>query len=172
MARNLLVYAADPGPVAYAAKIAEAAGEDLGLVVTAIEFHREKVSGGRIEEERDYAETRFNTFDEPIFIGSAIAQLAGHAEAVVVDGLEDWVGRLQQRFANEPVELDAEISSLMSVMQARMADLVLVARPEVVQDAKVRSLLARVLGQLEPRVDVIVELRRGAPRATKGALPV
>ena len=172
MARNVLVYAAESGPIQYAAKAAAAAGDDLGLVLTAIEFHREKVSGGRIEEEREYGGVRFNAFDEPVFIGSAIAQLAGHAESVVVDGLEDWCGRLLQRFPDDPIELDAEISSLFSVMQARMCDLLLIARPETGADPKVRALLARLIAQLEPKVDAIVELRRGPPKATKGALPL
>jgi adenosyl cobinamide kinase/adenosyl cobinamide phosphate guanylyltransferase len=170
MARNVLVYAADPGPVAYAAKRAAAKGDDLGLVLTAIDFHREKVSGGRIEESREYGGASFNTFDEPVFIGSAIAQLAGHAEAVVVDAIEDWAGRLLLRFPNDPVELDAEVSSLHSVMQARMSELILVARPDRATGAAVRTLLARMLPTLEAKADAVIDLRGGAPRAIKGSL--
>ena len=171
MARIVLVHAADPGPVGYAAQVAAASGPDRGLVLTAIEFHREKVSGGRIEEERDYAGTTFSAFDEPIYIGSAIAQLAGHAESVLMDGLEDWAGRLLRRFPDDPIALDAEISSLTSVMQARMSDLVLVARPDSPREPEVAELLRRVLAAVEPRCDAVVDLRGGPPRATKGSLP-
>src|SRR5262245_21145956 len=97
MASNILLHA-PAGAVPYAAALARSAGSDLGLVLTAIEFAHEKVSGGRVEEDRAYAGTTFQSFDEPIFIGSAIAQLAGHADAVVVDSIEDWSARLQRRF--------------------------------------------------------------------------
>jgi len=169
MSRNFIVHTAGSGPVAYAARIAAASGEDRGLVLTAIDFHREKVSGGRIEEERDYAGVSFNTFDEPVFIGSAIAQLAGHAEAVVVDGLEDWAVRLQLRFPDDPIELDAEISSLLSVMQARMTDLILIARTNGASE-----LTSRILDRVEALADAVVEVPAdaAAPRARKGTLPV
>jgi adenosyl cobinamide kinase/adenosyl cobinamide phosphate guanylyltransferase len=169
MARNVLVYAAEPGPAEYVAQRAAAMGDDLGLVLTAIDFHREKVSGGRIEESRDYGSASFNTFDEPVFIGSAIAQLAGHAEAVVVDAIEDWAARLLLRFPGDPVELDAEVASLHSVMHARMTELILVARPDRVATSA-KALLARMLPVLESKCDVVIDLRGGAPRATKGAL--
>ena len=171
MPQNIVVKTAESGPVAWAAALAAKAGDDLGLVLTAIDFAKEKVSGGRIEEERDYAGIRFNTFDEPIFIGSAIAQLAGHAEAVVVDGIEDWAARLLKRFPDLPIERDAEIASLTSVMHARMADLILIVRPAVPADAATREVLRIALVAIEAEADAIVELRGVTATALKGTLP-
>jgi adenosyl cobinamide kinase/adenosyl cobinamide phosphate guanylyltransferase len=171
MASNILIRAPS-GPVPYAARCATASGDDLGLVLTAIEFEREKISGGRVEEHRDYAGTSFQTFDEPIFIGSAIAQLAGHADAVVIDGLEDWAARLLRRFPGDPIALDAEIASLVSVMKARMSELILVLREDGVTDGAARKLIEKILAAIEPHTQSEVDVRGGAPKATRGRLPV
>jgi adenosyl cobinamide kinase/adenosyl cobinamide phosphate guanylyltransferase len=165
-----IVLHAPRGEVAYAAQTARAAGDDLGLVLTSIDFEREKVSGGRVEEDRSYAGTTFQTLDEPIFIGSAIAQLAGHADAVVLDGLEDWAARLLLRFPDDPIAVDAEIASLVSVMKAGMSRLVLVVREEAAA-ASSRPLVAKILAAIEAETDVVADLRGGAPKALRGALP-
>jgi adenosyl cobinamide kinase/adenosyl cobinamide phosphate guanylyltransferase len=171
MASNIILHAG-PGPVRYAVQCATAAGDDLGLVLTAIEFEREKVSGGRVEEHRDYAGTSFQTFDEPIFIGSAIAQLAGHADAVVIDSLEDWTARLLRRFPDDPIALDAEIASLTSVMKARMSELIMVVRDDVVAAGPARTLLQKILAAVGPETQSVIDLRGGAPKAQRGKLPV
>lgn len=169
MAANIILHAG-PGPARHAVELARAAGSDLGLVLTAIEFHQEKVSGGRVEEDRDYAGTSFQTFDEPIFIGSAIAQLAGHADAVVLDGLEDWAGRLLRRFRDDPIALDAEVASLVSVMKAAMSRLILVVRDDSTE-GEVERLLRKILSAIEPQAQTIVDARGGAPRVVRGAAP-
>jgi len=171
MASNIILRA-PAGPVPYAVRCATASGDDLGLVLTAIEFEREKISGGRVEEQRDYAGTSFQTFDEPIFIGSAIAQLAGHADAVVIDGLEDWAARLLRRFPDDPIALDAEIASLVSVMKARMSELIMVLRDDAVTDGAARRLIEKILAAIEPHTQSVVDVRGGAPKATRGKLPV
>jgi adenosyl cobinamide kinase/adenosyl cobinamide phosphate guanylyltransferase len=168
MSRNVLVHAAGSGACACAANLAAGAGDDLGLVLTTIELHHEKVSGGRIEESREYAGIRFNAFDEPVFIGSAIAQLAGHAEAVIVDGIEEWAERLLQRFPDDPIELDAEISSLRSVLHARMADVILVCRADRSRSPAGRTLLERIVPTLESDADLVIDARGSEPRALKG----
>ncbi len=169
MATNVLIHAATRGPVAHAARLAMAAGHDVGLVATSIELGQEKLSGGRIEEERDYAGATVNALDEPVFIGSAVAQLAGHAEAVIVDGLESWVERVMQRFPSDPIERGAEISSLVSVMEARMADLILIARP-LAAGSSACELFALVLAAAEKHADTILDLRDGSPVVRKGSL--
>jgi adenosyl cobinamide kinase/adenosyl cobinamide phosphate guanylyltransferase len=170
MASNIVLHA-PAGAVPYAVELARSAGDDLGLVLTAIEFAHEKVSGGRVEEDRDYAGATFNTFDEPIFIGSAIAQLAGHADAVVVDALEDWCARLLRRFPDDPVELDAEVSSLTSVMKAAMSRLILVVREDVAAPGAPQALVKRVLGMLDPFTQCVVDVRGGKPNVVRGTLP-
>ena len=172
MARNFLLLATARGPLPWAARVASRGGGEIGLVLTAIELRREKLSGGRIEEERDYAGATASTLDEPVFIGSAIAQLAGHCDVVIVDGLEQWVERVVERFPDDPIERDAEILSLVSVLQARMADLVLVARKEALAAGPARELLDRALDSLGKHADSIVELGHDSPRALKGPLPV
>lgn len=171
MASNILIRA-PAGPVPYAVRCATAGGDDIGLVLTAIEFEREKLSGGRVEEPRDYAGTPFQTFDEPIFIGSAIAQLAGHADSVVLDSLEDWAARLLRRFPDDPIALDAEIASLVSVMKARMSELILVLRDDAVTDGAARKLIEKILAAIEPHTQSVIDVRGGEPKATRGRLPV
>jgi len=170
MASNILLHAPS-GAVPYATELARAAGSDLGLVLTAIDFAREKVSGGRVEEDREYAGTTFQTFDEPIFIGSAIAQLAGHADAVVVDSIEDWSGRLLQRFPDDPVELEAEVSSLTSVMKAAMSRLILIVREDAPPAGAARALVKKILATLDPFAQCVVDVRGGRPKVLRGALP-
>jgi len=89
MNETLLLLCGERGGPEHAARIALDCGEDRGLVLTAIEFDQEKLSGGRVEESRIYGGHEFQTFDEPVYIGAAIAQLAGHADVVIVDSLED-----------------------------------------------------------------------------------
>ncbi len=171
MARNVVILAAASGPVAYVAKLAGANGEEVGAVLTSIDLRREKVSGGRIEEERAYAGQLASTLDEPVFIGSAIAQLAGHCETVIVDSLERWIERVVQRFPDDPIERDAEVLSLLSVMQARMADLLLVARPASPLEPIARDLLTKALAGCAKHADSVVDLSGPAPRAVQGPLP-
>jgi len=143
MARNVLLAHPVPDPARVIARICGSPGE-VGLVLTGIALRQEKVSGGRIEEERTYGGRPVSALDEPVFIGSAIAQLAGHCDAVVVDRLATWVERLLERFPDDPIERDAEIASLVSVLQARMADLVLVAGAPP-ESAAARALFERAL---------------------------
>jgi adenosyl cobinamide kinase/adenosyl cobinamide phosphate guanylyltransferase len=173
MGENYIILCADGSVADYTASLATRSGDDLGLVLTAIEFEQEKVSGGRVEEDRSYGGTTFQTFDEPIFIGSAIAQLAGHADAVVLESIEDWSDRLLRRFPDDPVELDAEISSLISVMRSQMCDLFLLCRkPELVDKSDaVRELTARILGQIKQYAAGIVDVSGESPAVLEGSLP-
>ncbi|MSR47082.1 MAG: hypothetical protein EXS13_08455 [Planctomycetes bacterium] len=157
MARNVLVLARTLGPLASVAQVAKACGGEIGLVATDIELRREKISGGRIEADRDYAGAATSALDEPVFIGSAIAQLAGHCECVIVDGLEIWAARVVQRFPDDPIERAAEILSLVSVLQARMADLILVARRERAAPGAAAELLESAIAAVSRHSDSILE---------------
>lgn len=169
MASNYLVNAG-PGPSTFAVARSKACGDDLGLVLTAIEFEKEKVSGGRVEEDRDYGGSTFQTFDEPIFIGSAIAQLAGHADAVILDSVDDWAMRLLRRFPDDPIALDAEVASVVSVMKARMSDLYLIVRPDVAREPALKQLLQKIVATLDSHAQAVIETRGGPPKALRGSL--
>lgn len=173
MGENYIILCADGSVADYAARLAAPSGDDLGLVLTAIEFKDEKVSGGRVEEDRPYGGHTFQTFDEPVFIGSAIAQLAGHADAVVLDSLDDWARRLLARFPDDPVELDAEIASLTSVMKAQMSDLFLICRkPELMTGTKeIRALTERILSKVDPHAAGVVDASVNPPVLKRGSLP-
>jgi len=173
MGENIIILCGDGSIQDYVSELATRSGEDLGLVLTAIAFEDEKVSGGRIEEDRRYGKETFQTFDEPIFIGSAIAQLAGHADAVVVDSLDDWAQRLLMRFPDDPVELDAEISSLTSVMKAGMSDLLLlIKKPEFVTgSAEHREMAARILTSARELAGTVIDATIEPPSVLQGELP-
>ena len=162
MSQNILLLCDASGEKEFAARWATRTGSDLGLVLTAIDLHREKLSGGRIEDEREYGGVTFNAFDEPVFIGSAIAQLAGHAEAVVVDSLDDWAARLRVKFGDNDIEIDSEISSLTSVMRAAMCGLLLLSRRADLPPPAA-EVHRRILQQIDPCLKVIAELHGGSP---------
>lgn len=161
MARNVLLLTIGSTESTRAAALAAAAGGEVGLVSTAIALRQEKVSGGRIEDERCYAGSDVSALDEPIFIGSAIAQLAGHCDAVIVDRLDSWSERLLQRFPTDPVERDAEIASLVSVMQARMADLIVIAAADRPRAEGARELFERALAAVRRNADEVVAAEGG-----------
>jgi hypothetical protein len=174
MGDNIIILCGDEIASYLASEIAIKAGDDLGLVLTAIDFEDEKVSGGRIEEDRSYGKGTFQTFDEPIFIGSAIAQLAGHADSVIVDSLDDWAHRLLLRFPDSPTELDAEVASLSSVMKAQMSDLILLARkPEALpaDQAEAKALTASLLEQVNNSAAIVIDASGESPKAVKGEMP-
>ena len=128
------------------------------------------MSGGRVEEDRDYAGTVFQTFDEPIFIGARTPELRRkgiYGAAIVVDSIEDWSVRLQRRFPDDPVELEAEVSSLTSVMKAGMSRLILVVR----DSGPAPALTKKVLATLDPFTQCVVDVRGGAPKVVRGDLP-
>lgn len=173
MAQNILIRCGSQGAAAFAARLAEASGDDLGLVNTRISPSELKPSGGRIEEERDYGGVEFSTFDEPLAVGSAVAQLAGHADAVVVDRLDDWAVRLVGHHGDDTRAITAEVTSIVSVMKAGLLDTVLLWDADGAAGTPGAELAARIIAEVEPLCDVIVDARgEGEPRVEKGALPV
>jgi len=170
MTDNILILCSDQPYQAVAADVAKRFGEDLGLVQTFIEMKDEKVSGGRVEEQRDLGGTIFETFDEPIFVGAAVAQLAGHCDVVVLDHLMSWARRLLERFPDNEVELDAEISSVRSVLAAHMTGLVLVAGAHEGTQAE-KALHQRLIDEFSNTCDSVIDASGGCTELVRGEMP-
>src|SRR5262245_32254103 len=129
MAQNLLVQCGPDGSLARVSDLARQSGSTLGFVNTCVDPSAMATPGKRIEEERSIGGATYHAFDEPLSVGSAIAQLAGYADAVVVVRLDDWAGRLVRHFiaADGPEYIAAELTAVISVMNAHMADVLLVS---------------------------------------------
>jgi len=171
MARNVLILCGPDGAARHAADWAALSGSDLGLVHTCRDPAELRSSGGRIEQDRDYGGRVLSAFDEPLAVGSAVAQLAGHAEAVVVDRLDDWAARLSAHYADDSESIDAELTALRSVMNAQLLDLYLISRAAGTGDEAAAALHRRMLAELQPLCEVVVDASTGTPRAVRGALP-
>ncbi len=171
MVQTVLIVCGPEGAAGYAAALAARSGSDIGLVATGRDPAQLKASGRRIEEDRDYGGRVLSAFDEPLAVGSAVAQLAGHADAVVVDRLDTWAARLASHFAGDAESIDAEITALRSVMSARLLDLFLVTGAAGDGQGSAAALLRRILKELEPLCHAVVEMTDGAPRTIRGELP-
>lgn len=171
MGRNILVFPGEPGFESTVARFAREQGSDLGLVLTQIPLQAEKVFGGRVEEDRLFGGVTFQTFDEPVFVGAAIAQLAGHADVVVLSDLKHWSERLLERFPDNDVDLQAELKSLRSVMQAGMTDLVLVTGTKTSPEdsAAGGALLRDLIRELEQSCSLVADAFPGELRWRKGS---
>jgi len=162
MAQNLLVQCGPDGAVERVSALARESGSTLGYVNTCVAPSAMKTSGGRIEEERSIGGTSFHAFDEPLSVGSAIAQLAGYADAVVVHRLDDWAGRLVRHFvaADGHEYITAELTAVVSVMNAHMADVLLVSGPAAAGDDPAAVLHRRMLAEFKPHCTRVVDLTR------------
>lgn len=149
MAQNLLILC-DPGLAERIAALAARSGPTLGLVNTRLDPSELKPSGGRIEERRLWGGAAFHAFDEPLCVGSAIAQLAGYADAVVVDRLDDWALRLCTFWRDSDERIASELTSVASVLSAELADVVLVSTPPLPGDARATVLHRRMLAEFLP----------------------
>ncbi len=171
MAQNILILCGADGAAAYAAELAARSGSDIGLIDTSCDLEQLRRSGGRIEVDRDYGGRVLSAFDEPLGVGSAVAQLAGHADAVVVDRLDVWAARLVSKYAEEPDSIAAELNSLRSVMKAQLLDLLLIAVAPDDAPGPAAELARRILADLGPLCQVVVDMAGGAPRVMRGELP-
>jgi hypothetical protein len=161
MAQNLLVLCGPAGAAAEIGALAQRSGATLGLVNTRVDPSELRVSGKRIEELRDYGGISFHAFDEPLCVGSAIAQLAGYADAVVVDRLDDWAARLQRFHEGESERIASELTSVSSVLAARLADVLLVSAPQSQAESEEAELHRRMLDELRPHFTRVIDLTRG-----------
>jgi adenosyl cobinamide kinase/adenosyl cobinamide phosphate guanylyltransferase len=161
MAENILILCGAPSPAEKVSSVSRDSGSTLGLVNTCLDPAKMQISGKRIEELRTWGGATYHAFDEPLAVGSAIAQLAGYADAVVVDRLDDWAERLV-RFHKEKSEyIDAEVTSVTSVLSARLADVVLVSRPPSNDKNPAAALHRRMLAEFGPHLTRTVDLSRG-----------
>jgi adenosyl cobinamide kinase/adenosyl cobinamide phosphate guanylyltransferase len=162
MAQNLLVLCAADGSPARVSALARESGATLGFVNTGIAASAMQTSGKRIEEERLFGGTTYHAFDEPLSVGSAIAQLAGYADAVVVYRLDDWAKRLLAHFTapDGPEYITAELTAIASVMNAHMADVLLVSGPEGPANDPAALLHRRMLAEFRPHCTRVVDLSR------------
>jgi adenosyl cobinamide kinase/adenosyl cobinamide phosphate guanylyltransferase len=170
MVRNILILCGPDGAADFAAPLAAESGDDVGLVNTAIAPADQKASGGRIEAERAYGGLTVSVFDEPLAPGSAIAQLAGHADVVILDRLDDWATRMSEHDDDE-ASIASEITSVESVVAGQLADIVLVSRPAGTLDGAAGAWHQRMLDAFMPLCDTVIDLTAGAPQALKGSLP-
>lgn len=171
MPSNVLVFCGDGGAAELVASLAARSGEDVGLVDTRQQPGEEWTSGGRIEQEREYGGVPVWAFDDAIAVGSAVAQLAGHADSVIVDRLDDWANHLHQQLGDDEEALESEITSMASVLRAQLADLLLVTRPLESVDGPGRAVFEQVLETLRPLCDTIVDASSGELQVLEGELP-
>ena len=160
MARNILILCDPERAAGKISALTRSSGSTLGLVNTRVDPSELRTSGARIEEERDYGGASFHAFDEPLSVGTAIAQLAGYADAVVVDRLDDWAARLCRFHKDDGERITAELTAVSSVMSAHLADVLLVsALPSQGKD-EVAELHRRMLDEFRLRCTQVIDLTR------------
>jgi len=157
MAQNLLVQVASDGSPQRVSALARESGSTLGFVNTCIDLTAMATPGKRIEEEREFGGATYHAFDEPLSVGSAIAQLAGYADAVVVWRLDDWAGRLVRHFTGPDGHeyITAELTAIVSVMNAHMADVLLVSVPVLAGDDPIATLHRRMLAEFRAHTRLV-----------------
>lgn len=170
MTRNVLILGESDAARRWVGALAARSGSDLGLVHTGIDPAAQKASGGRIEEARQWGGQAVSAFDEPLAVGTAVAQLAGHADAVIVDRLDDWALRLARRHGQDTDSVEAELRALRSVMQAGLVDLLLLAGTPAAAAPAEAALAQRVLEMVRPLCALEVDARAGVPVVRRGTL--
>lgn len=161
MARNILILCDPERAAAKVSAIAQESGSTLGWVNTRVDPLAPKTSGSRIEQEREYGGASFHAFDEPLSVATAIAQLAGYADAVVVDRLDDWATRLSRFHGDDSEQITAELTSVSSVMSAHLADVLLVSAPPSQGKDEAAELHRRMLDEFRPVCTEVLDLTRG-----------
>lgn len=158
MARNILILCDPERSAAKVSALAQDSGSTLGYVNTRVD--PSGTSGTRIEQEREYGGASFHAFDEPISVATAIAQLAGYADAVVVDRLDDWAARLCRFHREDAERITAELTSVSSVMSAHLADVLLVSALPLQGSDEVAELHRRMLDEFRPQCTQVLDLTR------------
>lgn len=159
MAENVLIFCKPQGAAKEISALSARSGSILGLVNTQLDPARQKTSGGRIEEQRVWGDATFHAFDEPLSVGTAVAQLAGYADAIVVDRLDDWAVRLCA-FFEDPDRITAELTAVASVLSAHLADVLLVSAPPSEDGGAAAELHRRMLAEFRPRCTQVIDLTR------------
>lgn len=160
MAENILILCAPGVAAEKISAVVRRSGSTLGLVNTCIDPSKQKASGGRIEESRSFGGTTYHAFDEPFSVGSAIAQLAGYADAVLVVRLEDWARRLCASFTDQE-RITSEVTSVTSVLSAQLADVVLVSSPSASGADPATALHRTMLAEFEKHFTQVIDLGAG-----------
>ena len=160
MAENILILCGPEGVPEKVSAISRKSGSTLGLVNTCLDPAQMQKSGKRIEELRDWGGVTYHAFDEPLAVGSAIAQLAGYADGVVVDRLDDWAARLVRFHKDDGDTITAELTSVTSVLSAQLADVVLVSRPAAKTPDAAAELHRRMLAEFGPHFTRVVDLSK------------
>lgn len=158
MARNILILCDPARSAAKVSAIAQDSGSTLGYVNTCVE--PSGTSGTRIEKEREYGGASFHAFDEPVSVATAIAQLAGYADAVVVDRLDDWAVRLCRILKDDSERITAELTSVSSVLSAHLADVLLVSALPSQKKDEAAELHRRMLAEFRPVCTEVLDLTR------------
>lgn len=170
MVRNTLITCGPEGAADYVGALAVREADDVGLVHTCIDPASVKTSGGRIEEERSFGGQTVSAFDEPLSVGTAVAQLAGFADSVIVDRLDDWAARLAAHYADDEESIEAELTALKSVMDAGLVDLFLLTRPLAEGDGAAQQLTRRVIELVASLSHAQVDATGAEPVVVSGAL--
>jgi hypothetical protein len=160
MTRNILILCGPASAADKAGSLAAQAGSTLGLVNTCLDPSAVKTRGGRIEEQRAYGGHTFHAFDEPLSVGSAIAQLAGYADAIVVDRLDDWAGRLTKKFGADEERIASEVTSVTSVLSAHLADVVLLSAPATLAAGAAAELHRHMLAEFQKHLTQVIDLTK------------
>ncbi len=157
MAENILVLCGDDQRAeAEATVAAQRFGETIGLVNTCLTPDQMRKVGSRIEEERNFCGIEVSAFDEPLGVGSAVAQLAGFADAVIVVRIDDWAQRLLDHYKSKIDRINEEIAGVTTIMTADLAELVFVSRPAI-GEGPVADLHRRILAEMAPHVTATLQ---------------
>jgi len=153
MAENILVIGPDTADTArVAAEAAARFGDDIGYVDPRLSPEAIRKVGSRIEEEREFGGHTVSAFDEALTVGSAVAQLAGFADAVIVDRLECWAQHLDAKWdASFDERIVEEIAAVTTVMTADLAELVFVSAAEP-PTGRAGEIHARILAAMAEHV--------------------
>jgi adenosylcobinamide kinase/adenosylcobinamide-phosphate guanylyltransferase len=165
------------GKSAYAIARAGVIGERVAFVATAEPLDAEMTA--RVARHRAARPPGWTTVEAPITLVDALADLAGKADAVVVDCLNLWVANLLGRSpALSDERLLAEASRLTNLIDRRLFHLVLVSNevgggihPETAVGRRFRDALGLVNQEVARAADEVMLLVAGCPLRLKGSEP-
>ena len=154
----------------FAAKAARVA-----YVATAQPLDAEMVE--KIGRHRNERPSHWQTFEEPLELGQAIAEHATKFDVMLVDCLTVFVANLQATAEPDPACMDRRIEDFLRALRALPASVVLVSNEVgsgIVPPYPAGRRFRDVLGELNQRVaaiaDNVVLLVAGLPLALKGTI--
>ncbi|HKX45265.1 MAG TPA: hypothetical protein VJP77_00975 [Planctomycetota bacterium] len=158
MTVNVLLLGDPAGAAEAAARTASRAGDDVGLVSTVLRPDELRAVDSRVEETREFGGVAVQAFDEPLIVGAAVAQLSSFCDSVIVHHLDAWADRLVEHHGDAWDRLEMEVASMKTVLDAALADIVLVSAPARAGDAPAARLHRRMLEVFGPYVTETVRL--------------